>query len=63
MKKKSALASRLIAWRQSKGLSQSKAATELGIKIDTLQNWEIDRKGPLLKTVEPVLARLAKDGF
>lgn len=63
MKKKSALASRLIAWRHAKGLSQSKAAMELGIKIDTLQNWEIDRKSPLLRTVEPVLARLAKDGF
>jgi transcriptional regulator with XRE-family HTH domain len=63
MKKKSALASRLIAWRQAKGLSQSGAAAELRIKIDTLQNWEIDRKSPLLKTVEPVLARLEKDGF
>ena len=63
MKKKSALASRIIAWRQSKGLSQSGAAAELRIKIDTLQNWDIDRKSPLLKTVEPVLARLAKDGF
>ena len=63
MMKTSSFASRLVAWRQAKGLSQSGAAAELRIKIDTLQNWEIDRKSPLLKTVEPVLARLEKDGF
>ena len=66
MMKKSSFASRLVAWRQAKGLSQSGAAAELGVNLRTLQSWEMtaeSRRSPILKTVEPVLERLAKDGF
>jgi putative transcriptional regulator len=37
---------RLKAWRTSKNLSQSQAASELGVSVRTLQEWEQGRMQP-----------------
>jgi transcriptional regulator with XRE-family HTH domain len=41
-----AFAARVKAWRERRGLSQSKAARAMGVNLDTLQNWEIARNMP-----------------
>jgi DNA-binding transcriptional regulator YiaG len=43
---KEQFAAKVRAWRKRKNLSQSKAAPVLGVKLDTLQNWEIARNMP-----------------
>lgn len=45
-KDKDAFAAKLKKWRERQGLSQSQAAKELGVNLDTLQNWEIARTMP-----------------
>ena len=45
-KKKDEFAMLLKNWREGLGLSQSQAASELKVKIATLQNWEIARTMP-----------------
>ncbi len=45
-KEKAAFATKLKQWRKRHGLTQLEAAAELGVNIDTLQNWEIARTMP-----------------
>lgn len=40
------LSAQLRAWRKAHRLSQSEAALRLRCNIDTLQNWEQDRRTP-----------------
>jgi DNA-binding transcriptional regulator YiaG len=45
-KEKVDFAAKLKKWRERRGLSQPQAAKELGVNINTLQNWEIARTMP-----------------
>lgn len=39
-------AKELIAWRESLGLSQIKAANLLGVPVGTYRGWEAERRAP-----------------
>lgn len=40
------LGDRLAAAREAAGLSQAKLASKIGVKVDTLEAWEEDRREP-----------------
>jgi putative transcriptional regulator len=40
------MADKLKDWRSKHGLSQSQAATALGVPVRTLQEWEQGRRSP-----------------
>ena len=58
-KAKAEFAAKLKKWRERRGLSQSQAATELGVNLDTLQNWEIARTMPRGIGLSALLAMIA----
>jgi len=45
-KRKTDFAMMLKAWRERKQFTQPQAAAELGISVDSIQNWEIRRYVP-----------------
>ncbi|MEO0822952.1 MAG: helix-turn-helix transcriptional regulator [Pseudomonadota bacterium] len=43
---------RLVAARESQGLTQSQLARRLGLRVDTVRNWEADRSEPRANRVQ-----------
>jgi transcriptional regulator with XRE-family HTH domain len=46
MRKRQTFGLRLKAIRESRGLSQAALAKAIGLPVDTLRNWEQDRREP-----------------
>ncbi len=49
----------LRRWRKSSDLSQTAAATKLGVPLKTLQSWEQGDREPKPLTAEALKARMA----
>lgn len=52
---------RLTAAREAAGLSLDVLATEMGLRPETLEGWEVDQAGPTSGMLAQIAARLSVD--